>query len=73
MTPTGSATTINGLGPERSSQVLKPLSARLEAVEGMADVARRFQEMRAQGKFKRATDKNDLDESGAASERIGKE
>lgn len=28
------------------------LRERVEAVEGMADVVRRFQEMRAQGKFK---------------------
>ena len=49
------------------------LRQRLEAVEGLADVARRFQEMRAQGKFKAATDKNELDGSGAASEGIGKE
>lgn len=49
------------------------LRQRLEAVEGMADVVRRFQEMRAQGKFKAATDKNELDGSGTASEGIGKE
>lgn len=34
------------------------LRTKLEAVEGMADVVRRFQELRAQGKFKAAT-KND--------------
>lgn len=33
------------------------LRQRLEAVEGMADVVRRFQEMRAQGKFKQARGK----------------
>lgn len=49
------------------------LRQRLEAVEGMADVARCFQEMRDQGKFKAATDKNELDGSGAASEGVGKE
>ena len=32
------------------------LPERMEAVEGMADVARRFREMHAQGKFKTGSD-----------------
>jgi len=40
------------------------LRERMEAVEGMADVVRRFQEMRAQGKFK--TGSGDGETSGAS-------
>ena len=38
------------------------LRERMEALEGMADVARRFREMRAQGEFK----------SGSSGNRVGK-
>ena len=48
------------------------LRERLEAVEGMAEVARRFQEMRAEGKFKAANDHNESG-SGAAPRNIGKQ
>lgn len=53
-----SVTTWEGSRRAQLRQALKlTLRERLEAVEGMAEVARRFQEMRAQGKFKAANDK----------------
>lgn len=49
-------TTREGSRRAQLRQALKlTLRERVEAVEGMAEVARRFQEMRAQGKFKTAT------------------
>ena len=46
-----SLTTWEGSRRAQLSHALT-LRERMEAVEGMADVVRRFQEMRAQGKFK---------------------
>lgn len=43
------------------------LRERMEAVEGLADVARRLQEMRAQGEFKTASKPAEAPESAAAS------
>jgi hypothetical protein len=36
------------------------LRERMEAVEGMAEVVRRFQEMRAEGRFKTDREKDEL-------------
>lgn len=49
------------------------LRAKLEAVEGMADVVRHFQKIHTQDKFKTASDKNEPHGSSAESEGIGKE
>ena len=69
-----SLTTWEGSRRAQLRQALKlTIRERLEAAEGLADVARRFQEMRAQGKFKAATDKKGLGSSGATSEGMGKE
>ena len=43
------------------------LRERMEAMEGLGDIARRFQDMRAQGKFKEASQLAEVSDSAAAS------
>lgn len=57
----------------RRAQLRYALTLTLRQRLVMADVVRRFQEMRAQGKFKGANDKDEQGGSGSASEGIGKE